>query len=593
MAGRHRASRRSGMRVLIVEDEMKMAGLLRRGFRNEGIAVDLAERGEDAVWMAEATDYDAIVLDVMLPGINGFEVCRRLRADGVRSPVLMLTARDAVRDRVEHRRLLREVSSRQDRPAVRDRLDRDRARRRLPAARLKRLPIRLRVTLAFAGATAVLLVALGLFIYLRFESRLDGTINQNLRTRASEVAHLLLRAGRAGGPANALLVEGEESFAQALTLAGRPIAPKTGPAAAAPLIRGSTLAEARRHPLFVDDTTVPLSHDQVRLFAERAELANGPAIIVSGVPLDDRHDTLANLRDLLLVGGAAALVIASLVGYAAVAAALRPVEAMRRRAAEISAAEPDEALPVGPARDELARLGETLNAMLARIHDALERERRFLDDASHELRTPLALHKTELEIALRYGTDPNELRASIASAIEEADRLAELAEDLLVVAPSEDGALDLPLEPVQLPPPLQELRERFRSRAGADRRAVAVDADGAWEVEADRQRLERALINMVDNAFRHGGGEVTLRAARRDGRIELHVADRGPGFPPEFLDRAFERFSRADPARRRGGTGLGLAIVDRIARAHGGRAHAVNRAGGGADVWIELPSRPA
>jgi two-component system OmpR family response regulator len=88
------------MRVLIVEDETKMAGLLRRGLRSEGIAVDLADRGEDAVWMADATAYDAIVLDVMLPGIDGFEVCRRLRDEGVRSPVLMLTARDSVRDRV-------------------------------------------------------------------------------------------------------------------------------------------------------------------------------------------------------------------------------------------------------------------------------------------------------------------------------------------------------------------------------------------------------------------------------------------------------------------------------------------------------------
>src|SRR5919201_5117139 len=88
------------MRVLIVEDESELAGLLRRGFRNEGIAVDLADTGEDALWMAEATDYDAIVLDLMLPGIDGFAVCRRLRDEGVRSPVLMLTARDAVRDRV-------------------------------------------------------------------------------------------------------------------------------------------------------------------------------------------------------------------------------------------------------------------------------------------------------------------------------------------------------------------------------------------------------------------------------------------------------------------------------------------------------------
>jgi len=88
------------MRVLIVEDETKMAALLQRGLREDGVAADVAAAGEDAVWMAGATDYDAIVLDVMLPGIDGFDVCRRLRADGIRSPVLMLTARDAVDDRV-------------------------------------------------------------------------------------------------------------------------------------------------------------------------------------------------------------------------------------------------------------------------------------------------------------------------------------------------------------------------------------------------------------------------------------------------------------------------------------------------------------
>jgi two-component system OmpR family response regulator len=88
------------MRVLIVEDEVKMAALIRRGMREEGMAADVATKGEDALWMAGSTDYDAIVLDVMLPGIDGFETCRRLRADGVWSPILMLTARDSVEDRV-------------------------------------------------------------------------------------------------------------------------------------------------------------------------------------------------------------------------------------------------------------------------------------------------------------------------------------------------------------------------------------------------------------------------------------------------------------------------------------------------------------
>jgi two-component system, OmpR family, response regulator len=88
------------MRILIVEDEVKMAGLIRRGMRAEGLAADVAIKGEDALWMAEATTYDAIVLDIMLPGINGLEVCRRLREAGVWSPILLLTARDSVRDRI-------------------------------------------------------------------------------------------------------------------------------------------------------------------------------------------------------------------------------------------------------------------------------------------------------------------------------------------------------------------------------------------------------------------------------------------------------------------------------------------------------------
>jgi two-component system, OmpR family, response regulator len=88
------------VRVLVVEDEVKMSALIRRGLQEEGMSVDVANKGEDALWMAGSTDYDAVVLDVMLPGINGFETCRRLRDDGVWSPVLMLTARDAVEDRV-------------------------------------------------------------------------------------------------------------------------------------------------------------------------------------------------------------------------------------------------------------------------------------------------------------------------------------------------------------------------------------------------------------------------------------------------------------------------------------------------------------
>jgi signal transduction histidine kinase len=119
---------------------------------------------------------------------------------------------------------------------------------------------------------------------------------------------------------------------------------------------------------------------------------------------------------------------------------------------------------------------------------------------------------------------------------------------------------------------------------------LVVEAEDGLVVEADRERLERALANMADNALRHGGEPVLLRATANDGDIELHVSDSGPGFPPAFLPHAFERFSRADPAHpSTGGTGLGLAIVRAVAEAHGGSADAENNPGGGAHVWLRLP----
>jgi len=227
--------------------------------------------------------------------------------------------------------------------------------------------------------------------------------------------------------------------------------------------------------------------------------------------------------------------------------------------------------------------------MLARLEAALERERTFVDDASHELRTPLALHKTELELALRYAKTPEEMRAAIASAIVEVDRLSSLAEDLLVLARSQQGKLALHLRRIKVADLLGDVRERFAARLGESGRSLLVEPANGLIVDADPVRLEQALTNLIENALEHGAGEITMRTSESDGELQIHVEDRGPGFPPEFLDRAFERFSRADAARGGDGTGLGLAIVDAIARAHRGSAHAANRHGIGADVWIELP----
>jgi two-component system OmpR family sensor kinase len=457
---------------------------------------------------------------------------------------------------------------------------------------MSRVPIKLRLTLAFAAVMAIVLAGAGLFLHSQLRSQLNESIDLGLRTRAGEASALIRASGtRLSGSGQGSLIEQEETVAQVLTSDGR-VLDSTPQLREQPVLGASDLEEGAAKPTFFERDRLPGVEGRVRLLAAPVEVSGRELVAVVGSSLDDREEALSSLATLLLIGGPVALLLSSLAGYGLATTALRPVEAMRRRAAAISASGPDQRLPVPPARDELSRLGDTLNAMLGRLETALERERRFVDDASHELRTPLALHKTELELALRYADDEDALRAAIGSAIEEIDRLIQLAEDLLVVARSEEGKLAITMERLSVTDLFGTVGERFRGRAAqSDRELVVEDADGL-ALDGDRLRLEQALTSMVDNALRHGGGQVRLWTRPNGDRVELHVTDRGQGFAPEFLSRAFERFSRADAGRAGAGAGLGLAIVETIARAHGGRAAAANDPRGGADVWIEVPAAP-
>src|SRR6478735_630560 len=327
----------------------------------------------------------------------------------------------------------------------------------------------------------------------------------------------------------------------------------------------------------------------LRLLARPVLSANRPAVLVIGESLAQRERALDALRVLLVIGGPLALLIASVIGYALAAAALRPVERMRRHAAAVTAAGTSERLPVPPANDEIGRLGRTLNEMLARLEVSFKRERAFVSDASHELRTPLAILRTELELALRGEHTKAELEDALRSAAEESERLSHLAEDLLVIARSDQGRLPVRLETLEAGVVLARVAGRFQTRARAEGRPLESDPSPGVELVADPARVEQALANLVDNALTYGDGTVALSATRVNGNVELHVCDQGSGFPPDFLPRAFERFTRADEARTSGGSGLGLAIAAAVAGAHGGTAAARNIEGG-ADVWIALPS---
>jgi two-component system, OmpR family, sensor kinase len=450
----------------------------------------------------------------------------------------------------------------------------------------RRLPIRLRLTIAFAGVLTAVLVAGALVLYTEFQRDLDGVIDQDLESRAADMTGLLEGTR---DPDRALLESGER-VAQVYADDGRLLA-STRPVQGDRILTREAVSQAAGGALQVDRR--PTAVGTVRVRAVPARTADGAAVVVAvGDALARRDRALHRLRELLAIAGPLALLLASYAGYQVAGAALRPVERMRARAARITERDTAQRLPVPATSDEIEALGNTLNELLARLDAALARERRLLSDASHELRTPLAVLRAEVQVALRGESDATELRQALESAGDEAERLSRLADDLLVLARADQGQLPVRSEPLDIGELLDAAARRADAAAGAaGRRVVAgVEGEGAAVALADPDRTAQALDNLVANALTHGRGEVTLSAREGDGRVELHVADRGDGFPDELLERAFDRFSRGDPARSGEGTGLGLAIVAAIARAHGGKVGARNREGGGADVWFSLPA---
>jgi two-component system, OmpR family, sensor kinase len=450
---------------------------------------------------------------------------------------------------------------------------------------VSRLPIRIRLTLPFAVVMAAVLAAMGIVLYLRVGSALLTSVDQNLDAQAAEATshasegrRQLLDRDVSNGP----------TVAQAQLLDGTVV--ESSPAGLRPIVPDSIRSAVAAGRRVRATTTLDGLRGDWRTIAVPVRLRGGDGVLVIGRSLAAREESLDRLGREFLLAGPAALLLAILAGYGLAAAALRPVEAMRRRAAAVTADSPGRRLPVPPARDEIAALAVTLNDMLDRLEAAFEHERRFVADASHELRTPLALLRAELELALRRPRRADEYVDAIRSAVEETERLSRLAEDLLLIARGDEGRLPIRREELHGRELLERVCARFAVRAAELERPLTVTEGADMTFQADPVRLEQALGNLVDNAFVHARGNIALSASRTNGVVELHVADGGPGLPAGFAARAFDRFSRPDDAREGGGAGLGLAIVDLIARAHGGNARVGSSPAGGADVCIVIPA---
>jgi signal transduction histidine kinase len=324
----------------------------------------------------------------------------------------------------------------------------------------------------------------------------------------------------------------------------------------------------------------------------RVAAASAPnsRVVVVAQSLADRDAAVADLSRELAIGFPLVLLAAAIGAYLLAMAALRPVERMRARAAGITHTDPTARLPVPPADDEISRLGNTFNDLLTRLHEAVDRERQFVADAGHELRTPLGLLTTELELALRRPRSNTELTAALRSALDEVERLSRLARAMLAATTGTPRDPEAPLPVLTLQPVL----DAMVARHGLDHATVDVDCPADIEICCDPEDLDRIVTNLLDNALEHGAPPVHIRVDRPEpGTVAVRVRDHGPGIAPDFLPRAFERFTRADTARTQGGSGLGLAIVATLALRNHTTVTAANHPDGGLEITLTLPVSPA
>jgi heavy metal sensor kinase len=464
--------------------------------------------------------------------------------------------------------------------------------------RAPRLPlsVRTRLTLWYSGVLLAIVVTISMLSY----SWLRWGLLQDLDASLLTVAQVIKDTDapeRAAADPDALLREllGPElydKFFQLLDPEGRPhvSSPRRRPFAL-PLSAAARARAARGQTTF--ETVVLTGAEPVRVLTMPIVRDGRVAEILQvGMLLRRARATLDRYLDTLIVLIPLGVGLAALGGAVIAQFALRPVDQMTRTARRITAEDLSQRVERRGTGDELDRLAETMNGMLARLEQAFAQTRRFAADAAHELRTPLAVLRGSIEVALRGDRSPEEYRRVLASSLEEVERLIRLSEDLLLLSRSVAGP-EPARAPVDLEPLLLEVFDvgaRLGRAAGV---SVRVETAVPASVRGDANALRRALLNLVENAVKYtaAGGKVELALVPDGGWAVLTVADTGIGVEPADAERIFEPFVRLDAARSRdtGGAGLGLAIARSIVVAHGGTLAVESRPGEGSRFAIRLP----
>ena len=439
------------------------------------------------------------------------------------------------------------------------------------------MSVRLRITVVAVVLTALATAIAALVLVTNLRSSLIEAADDASRMRARE----LTVAAEKGTLAPLISNIAEEGVAQVVADGGKVLA---GSENVQGEPRIATVVPPRGEParLILRNAPDEDEREDYRVWAVRGD---GVTAYV-GTSLEDEREVILELTRSLVIGLPLLVILFAAGTWLMVGRTLRPVEDIRAEVASISGSRLDRRVPTPPTNDEIGKLARTMNEMLDRLEDALNRQRDFVGNASHELRSPLASFRTQLEVAAAHpdGADWPRLAANLMA---DSDRMEGMVQDLLFLA-REDAEDTRPQTPVDLDDVVFEEVTRMRAVCPADLRAEGVSAA---PVLGHREDLARLVRNLLDNACRYAAHRIDVTLKVSDGHAELTVSDDGPGVAAEDKPLIFERFYRADPARdrRSSGTGLGLAIAAAVAEAHGGTIE-VTDGNPGARFVVTLPA---
>jgi heavy metal sensor kinase len=456
------------------------------------------------------------------------------------------------------------------------------------------LPIRARLTALYFVVLALSFVAFFWVSDIGFRRSIEATVDNASRTNLETVWRLLLansslREQRklreelsqlAGLWANGALFEVADTHGNWIF---RPqqflrIYP------ALPQIRDTNISFA----------TTNLEFLQYRIALQRVAAGGDVYEIHSAVPTEPFDQALDHFRLIEKEFLPVLVLLASLLGYWLSGRSLAPVNRIIETAGLIGAQNLSSRLEVPKARDELKRLTETLNAMLARIEASFKSITQFTADASHDLRTPVAVIRATAEITLRKSRTPEEYRRALSTILETSVDTSELLENLLTLARADAGAAGMEMRRLDLAAHVQKARERA-ALLGLEKAldvTATTPSEPVW-VKADAIAVDRLLLILLDNAVKYSpsGGRCEIALSQSENHAEITVRDSGAGIPETELNSIFDRFYRVDRARSKntGGAGLGLAIARWIAEMHGGTIAAESTVGAGSAFHVYIP----